>query len=85
MKLLANDVSKLLDVLLVVYQKEQSIIFQVVSCLSILSYSTEGITYLTNTQDLIEHLKNTLVTPTNTKETIDLTTIVLQKLGCVIS
>ena len=84
LKLLSNDVSKLLDVLLVVYQKEPSIIHQVTSSLCILSYSNEGNKYLKNTPDLMDHLKMTLSIPTNLKETYDLTTIVLEKLGCVI-
>jgi len=85
LKLLSNDLAKLLDVILVVYQKDQSIVFQVASSLSLLVHSKEGLTYLNNTNDLISHLKQILTMNMNTQKTNELIMMVLVKLGCVIT
>lgn len=83
--LLNNDISKLLDILLVKYRDDERIVFQVVSSLSILSYSSEGITFLKHTPDLVDHLKSILNVRTNIKQRNSLVMVILEKLGCVIS
>lgn len=83
--LLNNDISRLLVVLLDKYRDDERIVFQVVASLSILSYSSEGITFLKNTPHLVDHLKSILNVRTNMKQRNNLVMVILKKLGCVIS
>lgn len=85
LKLLSNDIAKLLDILLDIYRNDQTITSQVVSSLSVLSLSTEGITYLNNTPDLINHLKQALTVITNSDHIKTKIGIILKNLGCVIT
>lgn len=85
LKLLSNDLAKLLDVLLDIYQNDQSITSQVVSSLSILSLSKECIIYLNNTPELINHLKHALTIVTNTEKIKGNIITILKNLGCVIT
>ena len=83
--LLANELVQLLDKLLVIFQKDKGIAYQCVTSLAVLSYTAEGLTYLKNTTDLIEHLQSTLTTRTNLPQTVELATIILKRLGCAIT
>lgn len=84
-KLLANDLAQLLDKLLVIFQKDKGIAYQCVTSLAVLSYTAEGLTYLKNTADLIEHLQSVLTMRTNLPQTVELATIILKRLGCAIT
>ncbi|KAK8824686.1 hypothetical protein WA556_005380 [Blastocystis sp. ATCC 50177/Nand II] len=85
MKLLANDLVQLIDKLLVIFPKDKRIIYQCVTSLAVLSFTAEGMVYLKNSMLLIDHLQATVATLTNLPQTVELATIVLKKLGCVIT
>ena len=83
--MLANDLVQLIDKLLVIFPKDKWIIYQCVSSLDVLSFTDEGMVYLRNAMLLIDHLQSTVATLTNLPKTVELATVVLRKLGCVIT
>ena len=85
MSLLSNDVVQLLNMLIVIFQKNPRIIYQCVSSINLLSLTKEGMKYLENMRDLKDNLNQVIVTPTNKPETINMVVCILKRLGCIVS
>lgn len=80
-----NDVIPLLDKLMMIYLRDERIIYQCVSSLAVLSFTLEGRTYLKNTVDIIDHLQRILAFYEDNDDIANLTTITLTNLGCAVS
>lgn len=74
----------LLSKLLVIYFRDERIIYQCVSSLAVLSFTLEGQTYLKNTEGIMVQLQKVLAQYEDNDDIANLTTIALTKLGCTV-
>lgn len=69
---------------MMLYKRDERIIYQCVSSLAVLSFTLEGRTYLKNTEGIIDHLQNVLACNEENNNIANLATITLTKLGCAV-
>lgn len=81
LSLLSNDVITLLDKLMMIYLRDDRIIYQCLSSLAVLSYTTEGLTYMKNMNGIMDHLQQILALYEESDDLASLATIILTKLG----